>query len=242
MMSQSIKTHLAKQGNIPVMLIPLTENLWHVPHAFRVNGLPITTRMTVVRLPGRKLWLHSPIPITDGLHAELEALGAVEFIVAPSKNHHLFLAHCAAAFPQARLYGAPGLRAKRPDVGGLQELSSTLPGPWQPELEHMLFGGIPFANETVWLHRPSGTLIITDLLQWWRGPLPWAARSYAALTGVRRQLAVARTVRALVRDRLAARSSAEQILRWPFTRVIVAHNAVVEENAHAEAARALAWF
>lgn len=241
-MSQSLNTRAAKRGNIPSMLIPLADNLWHVPYAFKVNGLPITTRMTVVRLPGRKLWLHSPIPIADTLRAEIESLGTVAFIIAPSKTHHLFLAHCAAAFPQALLYGAPGLRAKRPDVEGLQELSSALPAPWQPELEHMLFDGIPYANETVWLHRPSGTLIITDLLQWWKDPLPWTTRGYAALMGVRRQLMVAWTVRALVRDRMAARSSAEQVLRWPFTRVVVAHNTIVEENAHAEAARALAWF
>jgi hypothetical protein len=47
-------------------------------------------------------------------------------------------------------------------------------------------------------------------------------------------------VRALVRDRAAAARGAELLLRWPFTRVVMAHNQVVETDAHAQVERALA--
>ena len=40
--------------------------------------------------------------------------------------------------------------------------------------------------------------------------------------------------------RAAAARSAEQLLRWPFTRVVMAHNQVIEADAHAQVARALA--
>ena len=146
------------------MLQALVDNLWHSTHAFSANGVPLTSRMTVVRLPGRALWLHSPIPVDDALRAEIEALGSVAHIVAPSKTHHRFLSACQAAFPRARVYGAPGLRAKRPDLVDLQELPPDGQAPWSPVLQHQVVEGTPFANETVWFHGPSATLIVTDLL------------------------------------------------------------------------------
>ena len=75
-----------------------------------------------------------------------------------------------------------------------------------------------------------------------QGELPLATVLYAQLTGVRSRLAVARTVRLLVRDKSAARASAAQLLRWPIQRVVVAHNAVIETDAHAQLARALQVF
>lgn len=226
-----------------MQLDPLATHLWHATHAFKANGLPITTRMTVVRLPENKLLIHSPIPMPPGsaLLRQVQSLGSVAFIVAPNKMHHLFLAPGAAAFPQATVYGPQGLAKKRPDLAArLQELpTGNLPA-WLPDLEHLAFQGIPAGNESVWFHRPSATLIVTDLLQWMAGDLPWPTRAYATLTGVRRGLAVPWTVRALVRDRAAAARSAEQLLRWPFTRVVMAHNQVIEADAHAQVARALA--
>jgi hypothetical protein len=213
------------------MLHRLAENLWHAPHSFIAAGVPISTRMTVIRLPGDQLWLHSPIPIDAAMRAALEALGAVRYIVAPSKTHHLFVPSCIAAFPEAALYGAPGLRAKRPDLVTMLDLPAPESAPWASSLRHLVVGGIPHGNETVWFHESSATLIVADLLQWWQGDLPWQARCYAKLTGVRNQLAVPRTVRALVRDRDAVRHSAAEILRWPFARVITAHNAIVETEA-----------
>jgi hypothetical protein len=56
------------------MLTALAPNLWYATYAFKVNGLPLTTRMTVVRLPRGHLWLHSPIPIAPKLTVALDAL------------------------------------------------------------------------------------------------------------------------------------------------------------------------
>ncbi|MDH4419463.1 MAG: DUF4336 domain-containing protein [Acidovorax sp.] len=228
-----------------MQLEPLDTHLWHVTHAFKANGIPITSRMTVVCLPGRQLLVHSPIPMPPGstLHKQLQALGTVAFIVAPNKMHHLFLAPCADAFPDAVVYGPKGLERKRPELAArLQALPTGDVAQWQPDLEHLAFEGIPAGNESVWFHRPSATLIVTDLMQWMAGDLPWPTQVYATLTGVRHQLAVPRTVRALVRDRTAAARSAERVLRWPFTRVVMAHNQVVDRDAYAQAMQALSVF
>jgi hypothetical protein len=224
------------------MLQLIDTNIWHAVHAFSANGLPITTRMTVVRLPAGKLLVHSPVSLNDGLRRQLAELGRVSFIVAPNRMHHLFLAPFAAAFPGAEVYGPTGLHRKCPALGALRDLPAEGVADWQPDLEHLAFEGIPAGSESVWFHRPSATLIVTDLVQWMQGALPWSTKAYAALTGVRRSLAVPLTVRALVRDRAAAARSAERVLRWPFSRVVVAHNAIVETDAHARMASALSVF
>ena len=224
------------------MLQPIDTNIWHAVHAFQANGLPITSRMTVIRLAGQRLLIHSPIPLSDHLREQLDSLGRVAFIVAPNLMHHLFLAEFASAFPDAIVYGPVGLGAKRPRLGAIRELPAEDSADWLPDLEHFAFEGIPAGNESVWFHRPSATLIITDLVQWMDGDIPWSIKTYALLTGVRRQLAVSRTVRMLVRDRKAAAQSSERLLLWPFKRVVLAHNTIVDTDAHAQMARALKVF
>ena len=224
------------------MLTPHAPNLWSATHHFSVSGLPLTSRMTVVRLSDGGLWLHSPVPIDAALQAELKELGEVRFIVAPNKMHYLFAGACAALYPQAQLLGAPGLRTKRPELAQLHKLQDLpTPGtaPWCPELDHLVFEGIPLANETDWFHAPSSTLILTDLCQWMQGELALPTLLYAKLTGVRQRLNVPRTVRLLVRDKAAARTSAAKLLQWPIQRVVVAHNAVLETDAKAQLAQAL---
>jgi Domain of unknown function (DUF4336) len=224
------------------MLQTIAPNLWHVPHTFKTNGIVSPTRMTVARLQDASLWLHSPVPISEALRAQLMALGPVAYVVAPSKMHHLFAADCMATFPQARLFGAPGLQAKRPDLQAMQELRPVVEPAWQEDLEQIFFAGIPFANETVWFHKPSRSLIITDLLQCYQGELSLGIQIYARLTGTRNHLTVPKTVRWLVKDRVAARASAMKILDWPFERVIVAHNAIIDTDAHAAVKKAFACF
>ena len=111
-----------------------------------------------------------------------------------------------------------------------------------PDLEQIFFAGIPVGNETVWFHRASGTLILTDLCQWWQGDLSFPAKLYASLTGVRKQLAVPKTIRWMTKDKPAARDCANKILTWPIERIVVAHNAIIEKNARASLQQALSWF
>jgi hypothetical protein len=221
-------------------LIALGPEIWSATHNFKVGLMPLSTRMTVVRLGENHLWLHSPIPLDKDLLTELAALGEVRAVVAPNKVHHLFLAPCAAAFPNATLYGAPGLAKKCPKLPPMRELSGRAFSDWQGQLDEIFIEGIPFANETVWFHHLSATLIVTDLVQFWDGELAWSAKLYAHLTGVRTQLNVPYTVRALVRDRDGVRRCAARILEWPIQRIVMAHKAVIEVDAHARMRHALA--
>lgn len=224
------------------MLQKIAPNIWHTQHNFVVNGLSVSSRMTVVRLNDGRLWLHSPVPITNELKAELTALGEVAYIVAPSKMHYLFAADCIAVFPKATLFGAPGLLAKRPNLKDMLELQAVAEPSWQEDLEQLFFAGMPLVNETVWFHKSSRTLILTDLLQYYQGDLSFGLKIYAKLTGTSKHLAVPKTVRWLVKDRVAALASALKILDWPFERVVVAHNVIIENDARSVVEKAFESF
>lgn len=222
------------------MLQEIAPNIWHQQHAFTVIGMKLTSRMTVVRFTDGRLWVHSPVPLTAPVREQLAGLGTVAFIVAPNKLHHLFAGDCARAFPDAKLYGAPGLAKKRPDLHNLQTLQPVADPEWANDLDQVFVEGIPVAHETVWYHKQSRTVIMTDLCQLWTGKLDVFAKLYANLTGVRRQLAVPRTVRAAIKNREATLASTRRILAWPFERVIMAHNSIVDKDAHAAVERAFA--
>lgn len=225
------------------MLQPICENIWHTQYAFKTAGLPMSSRMTIVRLSDGALWVHSPVAMDDAMQAQIEALGPVRYVVAPSKTHHLFAKKFAQRFPGAQLYGPPGLAEKRPDIPNLITLRSDEKYPWEPELQFHLFEGIPFLNETVWHHAPTQTLVITDLCQQWLNNKAFTTGLYNTLVGVQGKFAVPRSVSwFMVKDKAAAARSAGRILEWPVDRIVMCHDSVIETNAYAQLVQAFKVF
>lgn len=74
----------------------------------RFYGMPFSTRATVVRLKSGEIWVHSPTKLTEGLKAELLALGPVGHLVAPNWIHYAYVTEWQAAFPAAKAWAAPG--------------------------------------------------------------------------------------------------------------------------------------
>jgi len=54
------------------MLQPLDEGLWVAPAPLSLYGIRLGTRMTVVRLADGGLWVHSGIPLTPALRAQVD--------------------------------------------------------------------------------------------------------------------------------------------------------------------------
>lgn len=98
------------------MLRQLAADLWVAEQPLRFLGLEIGARMTIVRFPGSRLWLHSPLSRSPELAAEIDRLGSVEWLVAPSRFHHVFVGEWQASHPSAALSVAPGLETKRSDL------------------------------------------------------------------------------------------------------------------------------
>ena len=66
-------------------------------------NMSFPTRMTLIRLPGGKLVVHSPTALTPDLAQEVKALGEVADIVAPNKIHYWWVRDWAEAYPKARI-------------------------------------------------------------------------------------------------------------------------------------------
>jgi hypothetical protein len=189
--------------------------------------------MTVMRLPDRMLMLHSPVKLDPELKRALGELGTVRWLLGPSKVHHLFMADYVGAFPEAALCGAPGLAEKRPDLHFHHVLSGTPPGGWPAEVRLELVEGAPLMNEVALLHRPSRTLVLTDLVFNVRAGPENRARLFHWLVGATGRFGPHRVIRLGIRDRAAARRSIDRILGWDFDRIVMSHGQVVASGGRA---------
>ena len=151
-------------------LKPLAENIWIVDgpvvdmNYMGLFHLPFPTRMTVIRLADRRLVLHSPTELSDDLVGEIWELGEVAYLVSPNRIHYVHLNDWAKAFPNAQVWAAPGMRDQQPGVtvGHIFEQDG-FPD-WGDEIEcFVIHGG--YMAEVEFFHRPSRSLILTDLIE-----------------------------------------------------------------------------
>jgi Domain of unknown function (DUF4336) len=208
-----------------------------------IVGFHYPTRMAVIRLSGGRLFVWSPIRLTDVLQAEVDALGRVRYIVAPNSLHHVFLAEWTRAYPGAKVYAPPGLRNKRRDIAFDADLEDAPSPDWASEIDQVLMQGNLITTEVVFFHVNSGTVLFTDLLQ----QLP--AGSFSGWRAVVAKLdlmvgpepAVPRKFRLAFANRRAARDALERIFAWPAEKVLMAHGTPVENDARAFLRRAFGW-
>jgi len=208
-----------------------------------VAGFHYPTRMAVIRLSGGALFVWSPIRLTDDLRAAVDGLGTVAHIVAPNSLHHLFLAEWQRAYPDARLYAAPGLRKKRRDLAFEADLDDAPPADWVGEIDQVAMRGNLITTEIVFFHRASGTLLFTDLLQQIAADRLSGWRVVVAkldlMTGP--EPSVPRKFRLAFVGRRKARAALERIFGWPVEKVLMAHGTPVECDAAAFLRRAFGW-
>jgi hypothetical protein len=202
-------------------------------------GFAYPTRMAVVRLRGGGLLIWSPTALTEALRVEVDRLGAVRHLVAPNSLHHRFLGQWRTAYPRAAVHAAPGLADKL----RVTELGDTPAAAWVGDLDQAVVRGNRITTEVVFFHRPSGTVLFTDLIQhfpkdWFRGWRALVAR-LDLMTGS--EPAVPRKFRLAFTDRSAARAAIQRVLDWPARKIVFAHGAPVEGDARAFLVRAFAW-
>jgi hypothetical protein len=215
----------------------LEDELWIATRPLPLWVGDVGTRMSVLRLAGSDLLIHSPVSIDPTLRAALDAIGRVRWVVGPSLVHHLFLGDYARAYPAAELWGAPGLAAKRPDLRFHRVLDGARAAEWDGHLAYRLFEGAPRLNEVVFWQRATRTLLLTDLAFNVQAGARNRAKLFHWLVGAGGRFGPHRIIRAAIRDRDAARRSLAKILEWDFDRVIVAHGDVLEHGGR-EALRA----
>lgn len=208
-------------------------------------GMPFPTRMSVVVLADGSVWIESPVSVTYETLTTLTDLGPVKYLVANTPRHVWRLEPWHDLFPDAALWAARATPAtlKRSKL----QLTGTLgahPEPvWARDLDQVAIEGSRFIEETCFLHKPSRTLLVGDLIQI-HGLHPGKPFSNA----IKRAGGVAEPaggtsidIRASFWDRKALRESLERLLLWEFDNLVLAHGPYIEGQAKPFVEKAFAW-
>ena len=125
--------------------------------------------------------MHSPVELTPDPEIALAALGHVKHIVTPNTEHQKYAPAWILAYPEAESYACPGLRENNPSGGWQKTIGCDASGRWTSDAPPSwggaidvcwmdsergpFMGGKQFFSEVVFHHRPSRTLLVTDV--WW---------------------------------------------------------------------------
>ncbi len=237
--------HVTATGYEPLnTLKPVADNIWLIDGpALSFYGMPYSTRCTVVQLDKGDLWVHSPTLLTDGLRAELDALGPVRHLIAPNWIHYSYVRDWQQAYPAATAYAAPGV-AKRAAKKGLpltfdSDLGQEAEPSWAGQIDQMIVEGSKVHREAVFLHRASATLILTDLIENFEtGKLPAWMRPLVWIAGIDDSDGkMPPDMRLTFRKALLVKS-VERMIAWEPQRLILAHGRWYRSDAMGELRRA----
>ncbi len=226
---------------------PVDDGLWIVDGpAIRFYGLPFPTRMTVVRLAGG-LWLHSPVVPEAALLAAIDGLGPVRHLVAPNNIHYASVGAWAARYPDARVWAAPGVArraaSRKVPFPPAAPLGDAPPPDWAAEIDQVLVAGSRLLKEVAFFHRPTRSLILTDLIENFEPErLNAPMRLIARLAGnLAPRGGPTVDMKASFTDRAALAQAVERMLAWAPRRILIAHGAWIAQDGAAELARAFRW-
>ena len=212
------------------MIEAVDEGLWQVETPLRVMGVEAGRRMAVIRLSNGDLMVHSPAELTPALRAELDELGPVRHVVPSSRLHgHLFMEQYAAAYPEVRLYAAPGLAKRRRDLAFHRELGDRPEPAWEEEVDQVILRGNRLLTEVLFFHCSSRTLIVGDCVWNVTPATPRSARLWAGW-----RLGVRPTpffgLGFGFGGNEEARVALERVHHWNFDRILIGHGENVESG------------
>ena len=221
------------------MLEAFRDEVWSTTRPVRFFGVETGSRLTVVRLGCGGLFVHSPVALDPATKAEVDALGPVRAVVAPSIFHHLHVGAWIAAYPGAVVAGCPGLELKRRDLAWSEVLGDRPHPVWADDLEQVYFSSRR-ENEVDFYHRASGTFLCADaLLNLSTHPdrvtrlVARVMRNDAPGLGWMEPL--------MVRCRKLARRQVDRMLAWDIDGILLAHGQPVQGDGGEVLRHAYAW-
>lgn len=229
-------------------LKPVAEDIWIVDGPVIRFGMPwpkmpFPTRMTIVRIGERDLFIHSPTPFVPELKAEIEQIGRPRWIIGPNRIHYWWVPDWRDAFADAEVYLAPRIQEQAGDRIAFDAHTLDRDGgyPWDAAIATLPVVG-RFLTEVVFFHRASRTLIVTDLIEnfepqklsvWMR----WLARLAGVVDPDGR---TPRDLR-MTFSKSVLKAAAERMIGWNPERIILAHGRWYERDGAKELGRAFRW-
>ena len=216
--------------------------IWIKEHQLSIMGGALRTRMTVLRLD-EGLCVHSPVVIDDSTRAEIEELGEVIALVAPSNCHHLYFTSAQQAFPRARTFGTIDVQRKRKDIRFDEIIGEAPPSCWAGQMDQV-FVGNRIMREVDFLHKAGRTLVAVDLVESFSNHTAGTngvLRTMLRLLGMWGRPRPAPELRWFTRDIKTARNAIERILAWGFDRAVIAHGDLLNQSPHDAIEEAWRW-
>jgi hypothetical protein len=232
-------------------LKPVADEVWIVDGPiirFGVPGfrMPFPTRATIIRLEDGDLFIHSPTSFDAGLKAEVDKIGTPRWLIGPNRLHYWWIPDWHAAYPDADIYLAPKTAEQaeaRLDFD-YRTLDRQSDYPWDRQIKTLPINGA-YMTEVAFLHTPSRTLVLTDLIENFE-PEKTATLLMRFLTwagGVRDpDGCTPRDMRlTFLRSKAQVRPAVETMVDWDPERIILAHGRWYDRNGGAELRRAFRW-
>lgn len=215
----------------------ITENLWLLSYPLSVLGTQHGRNVTVIRLTSGKLILHSMAPFTAADVMNIHAVGQPTWLVEAMLLHDTYAADGQKTFPGLPFLAPPGFTevVKFPTLPLLP-----IPPEWADEVAVFPIAGAPMLKEHAFLHLPSRTLIVADLIFNFRpDERGWERFFHRYVAGFRRYPGMSRIFKLCIKDKVAFEASMAAILAQDFDRIIVGHGEVIETNGKALLQRGL---
>jgi hypothetical protein len=226
----------------------IDDSLWLV-EGERVSfyGFPYPTRAVIVRLHDHTLWVWSPVGLTRVLREQIDRLGEVAHLVSPNRLHHLHLREWSGAYPSASVWGPASTIRRHPELSFCAPLTDMSPSEWGGDIDQAWFLGSMIMDEVVFLHRPSATVIVADLIEafgesFLRAHWRWWQRPLARIGGiVSENPGAPLDWRWSFVDLALAQGARAKALSWHCERVIIAHGEWQRSEGSEFLRRGLAW-
>ncbi len=221
------------------MLQPFTDDVFTDTRLAKFFGVECNSRMTVIRLESGGLFVHSPVALDDATRREVDALGEVRAVVAPSLFHHLHVGAWMQAYPKAYFAACPGLEWKRADLAWSGVLGDVPHPIWASEIEQIYFSARRENEVDFYLPRRK-LFVCADALLNISTIDDRTTRLVARLMG-NLEPGQGFLEPLMIRDRALARRQVDRILAWDFDRSILSHGSMIEHDAREVVRRAYAW-
>lgn len=142
------------------------EGVWVIERGYIFLGtIDVGGRTTLIRLPSGGLFVHAPLALTGDLKRAIDQIGEVSVVVAPNTEHVDFVAQWKIFYPSATYLGPPDSLGRLPQIPFTRELSGdgTLDESMKAApISQFFIACAPFFRETLFIHRPSRSLLCTD--------------------------------------------------------------------------------
>lgn len=221
--------------------VVVPETIWVAERPVWFSGVRLRARTTVVRLSGDALWVHSPGPPSDEACAALDQLGEVRWLVVPNRFHHLQAPAMAARYPHALVVGPKSAESRNPRVRVAMAADDPAYLRATPELTPLPLRGVPFLDETVFFHAPTGSLIAADLIMSASARDHWTWRMAARLCGRYEKVGTPPDVRLRTRASTAVAESIARMCALPIQRILMAHADPITDSPGQQLAQAWAF-